>query len=555
MDASRSQHQDACFRALQIPELYHMIFSLLEKKDYAKFLYVSRSTFTLMLPMIWGEADFRDILRLIPGVTITSGKIGCSSTPEYTFTLPSVIDLSRVRVYSPVVETLTTAGSYIVRTPHEALKSMTRAKARPLLPNLRRLVIKRCGIAKPEHFAWIPMILHPGLLSLEMYMLRGGYVEAMDEIHAWLNRDICFGLIDQLTRTCPRLENLHLFPSWGAIKSPVNHTSIYTKAVDLVHLIRSFKSGKTAQVPVQILGRLTFLRSLTFSGAMVHQELFLALGQLPHLETLSLRTDESQFQEKHQEPIIIPNNSFPSLRQLDLYQLNEYTMSRICNIAPLFYHLVSASIMFNGKPSWYDNYYSNHIDRSEVPFACLGANSPHVERLTVLPHGYRSSEVKLSWSIVDKLKRMPLRYLRVGTIELGPDSSSNFTSEAPQVDWPHRWEDFLSAVSQLEELRMDTKHVSLDELWLIGSRLPKLSLLVFWQVDLRRARAPTETINATQSIVLRSWSYFGADIAPGCPHGFWAACIPDTESSICNAARFVASLPLKLWILSLEYIV
>ncbi|KAG8780064.1 hypothetical protein FRC12_023506 [Ceratobasidium sp. 428] len=141
MDASHSPHQDACIRALQIPELYHMIFGLLEKRDYVRFLYVSRSTFALMLPMIWGEADFRDILRLIPGVTITSGKIGCYSTPEYTFTLPSVINLSRVKLYSPVVETLTTAGSYIVHTPHAALKSMTRAEVQPLLPNMHRLLL------------------------------------------------------------------------------------------------------------------------------------------------------------------------------------------------------------------------------------------------------------------------------------------------------------------------------------------------------------------------------------------------------------------------------
>ncbi|KAG8780063.1 hypothetical protein FRC12_023505 [Ceratobasidium sp. 428] len=272
---------------------------------------------------------------------------------------------------------------------------------------------------------------------------------------------------------------------------------------------------------------------------MVHQELFLVLGQLPHLETLSLRADESQFQEKHQEPIIIPDNSFPSLRQLDLYQLNEYTMSRICNIAPLFYHLVSASIMFNGKPSWYDNYYSNHINRSEVPFACLGVNSPHIERLTVLPHGYRLSELKLSWSIIDKLKHMPLQYLRVGTIELGPDIGSNSTSGAPQVDRPHRWEDLLSAVSQLEELHMDTKHVSLNELRLLGTWLPKLRLLVFWQIDLRQAETPTEMINATQPIILRSWSYFGANPVDEYSYSIWSACIPDTESTICNAARYL----------------
>ncbi|KAG8700911.1 hypothetical protein FRC09_005666 [Ceratobasidium sp. 395] len=254
---------------------------------------------------------------------------------------------------------------------------------------------------------------------------------------------------------------------------------------------------------------------------------------------LSLRADKSQLQVDDQNPIRIPDDSFLSLQHLDLYQLNEYAISRICNIAPLFRHLISVSIIFKGKRSYSGTYFSDRINRSEVAVACLGANSSHVERLTVLPNGFYPTEFKLSWSTIDKFKHMPLKYLRVGAVNLSPNSGSNTNIEGPQIDGPHRWEDFSIAVPQLEELHMDTKHVSLDELRLLGSWLPKLRLLVFWQVDLRQAVLSTETINATQSIIIRSWSYFGANLVGQFRYGFWAACRPDTESTICNAARFV----------------
>ncbi|KAG8788691.1 hypothetical protein FRC12_014308 [Ceratobasidium sp. 428] len=543
MSASHFQPQNACLRTLQIPELYQMIFSLIEKRHHVKLLHTSRSAFALMLPVIWEEVDFRDILLLIPGVTVTLGEPSSSTAPEYIFNLPPVIDLSRVKVYSPAVKTLTTTCPYTVNIPHKALKSMTQAGLRPMLPNLQRLLINICSIVRREHFTWIPLVLHSGLLSLEMYMLMGGYAENVHEKHAWLDRDICFGLIDQLSRTCPQLETLRLFPREHVKYSQkVKRTSISIRVIDLIDQISSFKSGKSVtrwRVPFQILGGFTHLRSLTFSGTMVRQPLFVALGRLPRLETLSLRADESQFQVDDENSANIPEDSFPSLQHLDLYQLNEYAISRICNIAPLFRHLISVSIIFKGKPSYFGTHFSDRINRSEVAVACLGVNSPHVERLTILPYGFCLSEFTLSWSTIEKFRRMPLRYLRAGVIKLGPNDSLSFDFGAPQIDRSPRWEDFLTAVPQLEELRMDSKHVSLDELRLLGSYLPRLRLLVFWQVDLRQAVPPPETSNAAQPVTLRSWSYFGANIIGQFRYSFWVACIPSVESTICNAARFV----------------
>ncbi|KAG8792159.1 hypothetical protein FRC12_006973 [Ceratobasidium sp. 428] len=278
------------------------------------------------------------------------------------------------------------------------------------------------------------------------------------------------------------------------------------------------------------------MRSFTFGGRAVLQELFLALGQLPRLETLSLRADESQVQMHLEDPIIVPDYSFPSLRQLDLYQLYASAIARICVIAPLFCRLVSASIIYKGKPSGHGFQFSHRFNRSEVAMTCLGADSPHIEYLTVLPEGECPSEFLVSWTIVDKLRLLPLKYLRVGRINLKLDVSSRHLGG----DQP-TWDDLLTAVPQLEELHMDTYYISLNELQLVGSRLPELRLLVFWQVTLQEAGQQLKAAGATtQRIVLRSWSYFGgAEVQDDEFQSSWQPRLPADQSEVYAAARFL----------------
>ncbi|KAG8725622.1 hypothetical protein FRC09_000009 [Ceratobasidium sp. 395] len=404
-----------------------------------------------------------------------------------TFNFPPEIDLSRVSVYSPFVRTLNTAGSYTIYFPHTFWEQ---ACIPPFLPNLQRLVINVPGSIKgSEQVDWIPRLLHEGLLGLEMYSFgaekgnRNPY-----EIHAWLGPETCFNLVNQLAHTCPRLETLRLYPAGLGDCDRTQLIVVYMQ-----------------------LAQLTCIRSLTFGGTVALQELYTALGQLPHLETLSLRTDASEAQESYNDPIIIPDNSFPSLRQLDLYQLNESAMARICKITQIFRRLVSASIIYKGKPNGRHDFGVTHrYNRSEVAVACLGANSPHIEYLTVLPEGDGLSNFLISWTIIDKLRLLPLKYLKVGRIKLNID----IALDHPSDDQP-TWGNLLVAVPQLEELHMDTNNISLNELQLIGSKLSKLRLLAFWHVGLQEAGQPPETISATQSIVLRSWSYFGAVRVPG----------------------------------------
>ncbi|KAG8773698.1 hypothetical protein FRC12_002374 [Ceratobasidium sp. 428] len=507
-----SQRRTICSSPLQVPELCHTICSFLEKKHYVNLLYLSRSLYDCVLPLVWGDVDLQFILFLIPGSKVSES---ASSNWEHSyrvFDFPATIDLSRLNFHSNFVMTLRTASSYAVHLPDECLNSKMRTESPPLLPNLKYFIVNTFGKAKSEHVKWVPWLLHPGLLGFEMYSLKAENREGgTQEIHSWLDSETCLGLLDQLSRTCSGLKILRLYPAEFKGASEAQRAFAYKKIGDLTHL-----------------------RSLTLGGTVLQNELFRVLSQLPYLETLSFRADESQAQENYDEAINIPEDSFPSLRHLNLYQLNESPMSRLCKVPQLFRHLTSAVIVFEGKPHYSGRLVVYRVNRSEVSITSLGANSPSIERLTLLPDGDCTSCFEVSWSAINAFKFMPLRYLSVGSVKLGFGSGSGDPQNREPV-----WEDLLAAVPQLEELRMETKRMTVDELQLLGSLLPKLRLLVFWQIDLSAVGQPPEMIKATQSITLRSWSFFGSRLRSfGIRHGSWLPRIPESQSSICDAARF-----------------
>ncbi|KAG8717585.1 hypothetical protein FRC08_007165 [Ceratobasidium sp. 394] len=514
---SPSHHRDhsSFYRTFQVPELCRAICNVLDKKYYANLLYLSRLTYDCTLPIVWEDTDFRALLLLIPEVTET--REDQSPTPyggelDHVFNLPSVPDLSRFNIHSPFVRKLRTTGSYIIHFPKKWSNLGARTESELLPPNLKYLATNTFSLAKPEHVSWIPRLLHPDLLGFEMYSLsaenRGWRVE---EVHSWLDQGTCIDLIDRLSRTCPRLNTLRVYPAEQQDLPSDQCLAMYSKIAGLKHL-----------------------RSLTFGVAVLHQELLQALGQLPHLEMLSLRADESQCQGDNGDPIRVPDDSFPSLRHLDLHFLNEPAMFRICHLPQLFCGMVSAAIIFEGKPHWGGVMIGGRLNRSELAFACLGANSPRLERLTVLTEGDIESPLEISWPIIIALKLMALRYLRVGTINFG-DRFSFATLQNPRSEIT--WERLLAAVPHLEELDMVTQKLELEELQLIGRSLPKLRLLVFSEIDLCNAGQPIDVVNANQAITIRCWSYFGSKLRRfGAGRGVWISHIPD-EPSVLNAAR------------------
>ncbi|KAG9073421.1 hypothetical protein FS749_015241 [Ceratobasidium sp. UAMH 11750] len=340
-----------------------------------------------------------------------------------------------------------------------------------------------------------------------------------EEEHSWLDQDTSLDLIDHISRTCPRIETLRIFPK-GIAQSGLDDEA-YNR-----------------------IGNLQHLRSFTFSGTMVHERLLEILGQLAHLETLTFCTDYTETWEYDESPLDVPDDSFASLRQLCLYGLDESTMSRVCKVSRLFRHLVTAVIIFEDQ--CFDENMSDTA-RSKVAVKSLGRNSPHLENLTIHPRGDNDPFVA-SWPVIDAFKYMPLRCLNLGEVYFYSDEDEGGEEDEDEDDEEDKgdededrspstqtrpavpeWEHLLSAVPQLEALYLERQQLWPGLLALFASELPMLRLFVFDQVRLDAVVASLGNIRAgtaTQPITLRADSYFESKL-------------PQLDDAISTAARFI----------------
>ncbi|KAG8782137.1 hypothetical protein FRC12_021199 [Ceratobasidium sp. 428] len=514
MTSSKNSSSDASnLHPLQVPELFDAICQLLNTKACANLLFVSRHTYTVMLPIVWQDVNMEDLFRLIPGTNIT--ETSTNYLKGYAIHFPATPDLTRFAIHAPFVKTLWVSDLYVVNFPSDWPSSGPDATTNPLLPNLQCLAVTFFhGVKSILRINWISRLLYPGLLGLETFSSRE-LSSNLKEYHPWLNQDFCFELVDEISRVCPRIETLRLFPKDIAQSDEDNCIRIYKQIASLQHL-----------------------RSLTFSGTIVHEELLKALGQLPHLETLSLCTDFTEEWDYDESPLSVPDDSFTSLRHLYLYGLDESTMSRVCKVPPLFRHLVKTTIIFE------DQCFDENLgddERSDVAVTCLGQNSLHLEELTILPRGNNGWFV-VTRPTLDMFKHMPLRYLRLGHFTFGgvhidEDESEDESTNNQGNRFESIWQNFLASVPQLEELRLERQSFDPQLLQLIALRLPNLQLLVFGNLDLGKVKSSSKTKGvAVQPVTLRGHSYFRTR------KSFWRDehHDPPNEETIYNAAKFVA---------------
>ncbi|KAG8736927.1 hypothetical protein FRC12_017360 [Ceratobasidium sp. 428] len=504
-----------CYRALEITELVHAICSFLDERSCANLLGVSRHLYAAVLPLVWEDVDFKHVLRLIPGMSMTP------DDPEahcIVFNFPTISDISRFNVHSPLVKTLRTSHAYAINFPGKWPGLSSGSTAQPLLPNLQRLIINSRGLVDVAAVVdWIPRLLHTGLLGLEMFLLKPtGDVER--KYHPWMDSNTSFDLISQISRTCPHLKVLRMFPK-----------EIYRQEV-----------GDCAKT-WKLIGNWQHLRSFTFSGTLVHNELLVALGQLPRLETLSLCSDQRDRVSEHQYNMLnVPGDSFTSLRHLYLHRLNQNTMSCLCQVSTLFRYLATLAISF--ESSFLASGDTLNAERANITIRCLGQNSPHLQNFTVHTRAGDGRFVT-SRSTIDKFRCMPLRYLELDGIAIDLDpylDHAESESETRSTDVPRGrllrvgWKDFLISVPHLEELHLLQEPFKLQKLQLLASHLPKLRLLCgrFFLSGIAEPYHRADSHPATQPIVLRGRLFISqAQTFDPDP--------PLTVEHISNAARFV----------------
>ncbi|KAG8695282.1 hypothetical protein FRC09_009256 [Ceratobasidium sp. 395] len=236
-----------------------------------------------------------------------------------------------------------------------------------------------------------------------------------------------------------------------------------------------------------------------------------------HLETLSLAGNEFQpASTTAARTTALPDNAFPSLRHMKLQNVDRIVIQQICALSPRFRHLITATIV-------YSNVYSGKVEelpaRSALAIKCLGRDISSLTDLTVLTQ-LCGNTFCLSWVIIDALKHMPLRRLRLGKIQLNtgvPSSSraiNNENSFAGSVGCREeiKWRDLLVALPLLEEFCLEDELLNCRHLRLFAALLQNLSLLVLSSIEFT-ATEETPSVGEWQAalchhVTIRCKSYF-----------------------------------------------
>ncbi|KAG9097659.1 hypothetical protein FRC06_007337, partial [Ceratobasidium sp. 370] len=104
--------------------------------------------------------------------------------------------------------------------------------------------------------------------------------------------------------------------------------------------------------------------------------------------------------------------------------------------------------------------------------------------------------VSLSWPIIDILSNLHLRSLNLGGVkfDLNPAvykiSDAGMQQNQPEIKWEH----FLTTVPYLEALKLESQHVTLQELRTITTVLPRLRLLSLALIQLTQALGAPGTV-------------------------------------------------------------
>ncbi|KAG8704146.1 hypothetical protein FRC09_003741 [Ceratobasidium sp. 395] len=260
------------------------------------------------------------------------------------------------------------------------------------------------------------------------------------------------------------------------------------------------------------IARLTRLSVLALGTTNLDQELFDVLGQLLHLEVLTLHNDGSQPIPGENSEIRISNDLFPSLRQLEFRGIDDLDIQRIDGLSSLFGQLTKAAIVFLDDGFYEEQ--TNHCLRSGLALHCIGTNSLHLVDLTLFTpwnHAYFAIFIP---GALDVFRQMPLRRLRLGRVRLQswPDTvgldTNILTHPYGYLRLEVYWRDFLLAVPQLEELHLELQMIQSSHLPSFARLLPNLRLLVLLMIKFDEVEPSTEKA-ATQPITIRCPCYTG----------------------------------------------
>ncbi|KAG8686794.1 hypothetical protein FRC09_013923, partial [Ceratobasidium sp. 395] len=344
--------------------------------------------------------------------------------------------LFRLDLYAPLVRKITVAP-----TEEETKVAwrflLRRVPRRPLLPGLRQLAL---GVGWYQNYQPLEALMCAlALLCPSLIEISGGpYYDA------WVEPPLASLLLQSLAHTAPDLKRLRL-PVLSQKQIPYAKSSLFSN-----------------------LAALRNLRSLHCSTAMIDSPVMLLLGALPKLDSLQIKAPAAEDSDSERDngdsednlsldDLMLPPDSFPNLRRLNIQLLPCGVVSQLWSSAPLVRQLISVHVRFHPDDATRSDSVKMNGTICDI---CTG--SPDTTELCL--DAYDVQFIELSTAAIDCLKQLPLRRLKLLDVWL----PGSFGDISPLV----------TAIPNVEYLDIDTVEASFDDLVLIARHLPKLRFLV-----------------------------------------------------------------------------
>lgn len=354
--------------------------------------------------------------------------------------LPDTPDLTRFNVYAPHVKKLL-INSRVLNLCENLDKLGALSPSTTLLPNLSTIMYVNSHSWDRKTVTWVAMLLCPSLNALRNGSQRS--IGSSSQMNNWLDLEQTSELLHKLSSNCPNLESLDIYSS-----VPPNPKNLDTTLRP--SLIDRFSSS---------IRSLLCLRKLSSSTIVLEPRIFLALGELPHLEVLAIHA--SSYNETIDRPGL-PENAFLALQRLDLKLLNVDGITKLYGIKALVRQLSTLNIVLQPNRS-----IATHIVISLAnPICALAENNSTLSSLTI-DAGSPSLLLKLEPALFQCFRKFPLRRLAL--------SAHTF----PQGANMHDLLESLPIVDELSFIHNRSYETKLGYLRLFASRteLPNLRAL------------------------------------------------------------------------------
>lgn len=296
-----------------------------------------------------------------------------------------------------------------------------------------------------EYTHWVAMFLSPTLLDVEL-----GYYGA-----SWglgLDCSTALDLLEEISLRCPSLRRLRFYP-----REDVNDFEFGTRAA----IVSQQRLDMLASFRLQ-LSSFRDLRTLESSVLVLRPGILSALGELPHLETLLINGND---REPRILDLTLPVSSFPSLRNLGLWNFHSANLRYLSEFSPLLRQLTKLAMYLTYSCTYH---YRWEVDaewdwQSKLMLG-VAKNAPLLTDLAI-DFDLIGAQVCLSSEWADVLQLLPLRRLSIQNAEF-------------ERDWSH----LALAMPSLEVLQ--GRCLRFNEIFELARGLPRLRLLELKLIDL-----------------------------------------------------------------------